>query len=103
MNKTEMAAKLAKKCDLSQAKAAEVIGAIFDTEAGEGIIAVELDAGDGRHGARCAEEMKPSLVRAFAKPVLVFERLDQLEDPGHHVFEILCPDIPAAKFPSYGR
>ncbi len=45
MNKTEMAKKLAKKTDLTQAKAAEVIDAIFSTKPGEGIIAVELDAG----------------------------------------------------------
>ncbi len=45
MNKTELAEKLADKCDLSKAKAAEVIGCIFDTDAGKGIIAVELDAG----------------------------------------------------------
>jgi DNA-binding protein HU-beta len=45
MNKTEMAQKLAKKTDLTQAKAAEVLDAIFSTKPGEGIIAVELDAG----------------------------------------------------------
>jgi DNA-binding protein HU-beta len=45
MNKTEMAKKLAKKADLSEAKAVDVINAIFSTDAGEGIIAVELDAG----------------------------------------------------------
>jgi DNA-binding protein HU-beta len=45
MNKAEMAEKLAKQCDLSKAKAAEVVSAIFDTEPGHGIIAVELDAG----------------------------------------------------------
>ncbi len=45
MNKKEMAAKLAKTCGLSQAKAAEVINAIFDARPGKGIIAVELDAG----------------------------------------------------------
>ncbi|MEZ5176439.1 MAG: HU family DNA-binding protein [Acidimicrobiia bacterium] len=45
MNKTEMAKKLAKQTDLSQAKAAEVIDAIFSSESGHGIIAVELDAG----------------------------------------------------------
>ena len=45
MNKKEMAAKLAKKCNLSQAKAAEVITAIFSCDDGQGIIAVELDAG----------------------------------------------------------
>ena len=45
MNKSEMAAKLASTCDLTQAKAAEVINAIFDTKPGSGIIAIELDAG----------------------------------------------------------
>ena len=45
MNKTEMAEKLAQKCDLSKAKAAEVVSCIFDTDPGQGIIAVELDAG----------------------------------------------------------
>ena len=45
MNKTEMAAKLAKKTDLTNAKATEVIDAIFSTVPGQGIIAVELDAG----------------------------------------------------------
>lgn len=44
MNKTEMASKLAKKADLSLAKAAEVIDIIFSSESGNGIIAVELDA-----------------------------------------------------------
>ena len=45
MNKTELAAKLAKKTGLSEAKAYEVVNAIFSTADGEGIIAVELDAG----------------------------------------------------------
>ncbi|HEX6947635.1 MAG TPA: HU family DNA-binding protein [Acidimicrobiia bacterium] len=45
MNKTEMADKLAKKADISKAKAAEIIDIIFSTKDGEGIIAVELDAG----------------------------------------------------------
>jgi len=45
MNKTEMAEKLAKKCDLSKAKAVEVVNTIFETDSGKGIIAVELDAG----------------------------------------------------------
>jgi DNA-binding protein HU-beta len=40
-----MSKKLADKCDLTQAKAAEVIDAIFSTEDGKGIIAIELDAG----------------------------------------------------------
>ena len=45
MNKTEMAEKLAKKCDLPKTKAMEVVNTIFETGAGSGIIAVELDAG----------------------------------------------------------
>ena len=45
MNKTEMAEKLARKCDISQSKAQEIISCIFDTKPGSGIIAVELDAG----------------------------------------------------------
>ncbi len=45
MTKAEMATKLSAKCDLSQAKAAEVIECIFSTKGGEGIIAIELDAG----------------------------------------------------------
>jgi len=45
VNKTEMAQKLAKKSDLSQSKAQEVINTIFDTKSGHGIIATELDAG----------------------------------------------------------
>lgn len=45
MNKTELAQKLAKKCDLSQSQAQDIINAIFDTRPGQGIIAVELDAG----------------------------------------------------------
>jgi nucleoid DNA-binding protein len=45
MNKTEFAQKLAKKSGLSQAKALEIIDIIFSAKSGEGIIAVELDAG----------------------------------------------------------
>ena len=45
MNKTELAAKLAKKTGLSESKAYEVVNSIFSTASGEGIIAVELDAG----------------------------------------------------------
>lgn len=44
MNKSEMAEKLAKKCDISQSKALECVNTIFDTKPGHGIIAVELDA-----------------------------------------------------------
>ncbi len=45
MTKKEMAAKLANKTGLSNAKAAEILSAIFDANPGKGIIAVELDAG----------------------------------------------------------
>jgi DNA-binding protein HU-beta len=45
VNKSEMADKLADKADISKAKASEIIDIIFSTKDGEGIIAVELDAG----------------------------------------------------------
>ena len=45
MNKKELSAKLAKNTGLSQAKAGEVVNAIFDARPGKGIIAIELDAG----------------------------------------------------------
>lgn len=45
MNKSEMAAKLAQKTGMTQAKATDVVNAIFDTKPGHGIIATELDAG----------------------------------------------------------
>ncbi|HSH74328.1 MAG TPA: HU family DNA-binding protein [Longimicrobiales bacterium] len=45
MTKDDFAAKLAEKADLSKAKARDVIDCIFSTEPGEGIIAIELDAG----------------------------------------------------------
>lgn len=45
MNKTEFAQKLAKKAGVSQAKALEILDIIFSAKSGEGIIAVELDAG----------------------------------------------------------
>ncbi len=45
MNKSEMAEKLAAKCEISQTKAAEVVTCIFDTKPRHGIIAIELDAG----------------------------------------------------------
>ena len=45
MNKTELSAKLAAKTGLTKAQAADVVNALFDTEPGEGIIAIELDAG----------------------------------------------------------
>ncbi len=45
MNKSELAEKLARKCDISQSKASEIVGEIFETKPGQGIIATELDAG----------------------------------------------------------
>jgi len=45
VNKTEMADKLAKQADISKAKAADIVEIIFSTKSGDGIIAVELDAG----------------------------------------------------------
>jgi len=45
MNKTEFAQKLAKKADISQAKALEIVDHVFSAKPREGIIAVELDAG----------------------------------------------------------
>ncbi|MFT7624324.1 MAG: DNA-binding protein HU-beta [Myxococcota bacterium] len=45
MNKTDFVATLATKCEISKAKAAEVVDSIFDANPGNGIIAVELDAG----------------------------------------------------------
>lgn len=46
MNKSEMAAKLAAKCDVPVGKANEIVDCIFSTKSGEGIIATALDAGD---------------------------------------------------------
>ena len=40
-----MAQKLARQTGMTQAAASEVVDAIFSTESGQGIIAVELDAG----------------------------------------------------------
>ncbi len=45
MNKTEMAAAVAGKTGISQAKAGEVLDAIFSTVPGQGIIAAELQSG----------------------------------------------------------
>ncbi len=45
MNKTEVAERLAKECELSKTKAMEVVNTLFDTDPGTGIIAKELDAG----------------------------------------------------------
>lgn len=46
MNKKELIAKLAKSTGLSQAKAGEVLNALFDAESGKGLIAIELDQGN---------------------------------------------------------
>lgn len=45
MNKTELVDKLAHETGLTKVKASEVVNALFDTDPGKGIIAVELDAG----------------------------------------------------------
>jgi len=45
MNKTELTKKLAKKTGLSLKDSEAAVNAIFDANPGEGIIAVELDAG----------------------------------------------------------
>lgn len=45
MNKTELIDKLAKQTGLTKVQAAEAVNALFDTTPGNGIIAVELDAG----------------------------------------------------------
>ena len=44
MNKTEMAMKLAKKAELSQGKAAEILDVMFSAQPRKGIIATALDA-----------------------------------------------------------
>ncbi|MCB9730434.1 MAG: HU family DNA-binding protein [Deltaproteobacteria bacterium] len=46
MTKKELADKLAKKSDISKAKALELVNAIFDSRSGHGIIATALDAGE---------------------------------------------------------
>ena len=45
MTKDEFAEKLANRIDIPKSKANDAIDAIFSTEPGKGIIAVELDAG----------------------------------------------------------
>ena len=50
MNRSEFAEKLAKKAEIPQTRARQILDIIFSTETREGIIAVELDAGrDGIH------------------------------------------------------
>jgi DNA-binding protein HU-beta len=46
VNKTEIAQKLARKAGMTQSVALDIVDTIFSTEPGEGIIAVELDAGN---------------------------------------------------------
>lgn len=46
MTKKELAAKLAKKASLSQAKANEILTLLFSADPNEGLIALELDAGN---------------------------------------------------------
>lgn len=45
MTKDEFAEKLAGKTDVSKSKAKDIIDAVFSTDARQGIIATELDAG----------------------------------------------------------
>ena len=75
MNKKEMADKLAGKTDLTKAKAAEVIEAIFSTKPGEGIIAGfgkfgtrSRAARKGRNPATGAEIMIAATKYAYFKP-----------------------------------
>lgn len=46
MTKTDLIAKLAEKCDLSQKDSRSIIEAIFNTEPREGILANALEAGE---------------------------------------------------------
>jgi nucleoid DNA-binding protein len=65
VNKKEMVEKLASRTGLTKTKSAEVVEEIFSTKPGEGIIAVELDAGRkveiagfGKFGTRSRSERK---------------------------------------------
>jgi DNA-binding protein HU-beta len=93
MNKTEMAEKLAGQTDISRAKAIEVIDAIFSTESGHGIIAVELDAdrdvsiaGFGKFESRkrgAREGRNPATgetIQIAAKKVAAFKAAKGLKD-----------------------
>lgn len=93
MNKTEMAEKLAGQTDISRAKAIEVIDAIFSTDPGKGIIAVELDAdrdvsiaGFGKFEARrrgAREGRNPATgetIQIAAKKVAAFKAAKGLKD-----------------------
>ncbi len=101
MNKKEMAEKLAKKADISQAKAADVINIIFSSKPGTGIIATELDAGRkvqipgfGTFGTKrgAKAEVKPQRAtkapaaiaktkrKVRPKPIVVFKPAKGLKD-----------------------
>lgn len=93
MNKTEMAEKLAGQTDISRAKAIEVVDAIFSTDSGKGIIAVELDAdrdvsiaGFGKFEARkrsAREGRNPATgatIQIAAKKVAAFKAAKGLKD-----------------------
>jgi len=93
VNKTEMAQKLARQTGLTNAKALEVVEAIFSSEPRKGIIAVELDAereisiaGFGkfetrRRPARDARNPRTGeTVRVAAKKVAVFRPAKGLKD-----------------------
>ena len=93
MNKTELAAKLAKQTELTQAKALEVVESIFSSESGHGIIAVELDAdrdvsiaGFGKFETRnrkAREGRNPATgatIQIAAKKVVAFKPAKGLKD-----------------------
>ena len=93
MNKTEMAKKLASKTRITQGDAADVVDAIFSTEDGKGIIAVELDAGrkvlisgfgtfETRHrGARMGRNPATgAAIHIAAKNVAAFKAAKGLKD-----------------------
>jgi len=93
MNKTELAAKLAKQTDLTQAKAQEVVESIFSSDSGHGIIAVELDAdrevaiaGFGKFETRnrkAREGRNPATgatIQIAAKKVVAFKPAKGLKD-----------------------
>ena len=93
MNKTELAKKLASKTGMTQGDAADVVDAIFSTEDGKGIIAVELDAGwkvsisgfgtfETRHrGARMGRNPATgAAIHIAAKNVAAFKAAKGLKD-----------------------
>ncbi len=85
MNKRGMAEKLAAKCDLSRAKALEVINCIFDTKPGHGIIAIELAAG------------REVSIAGFGK----FETRSRASRQGRNPATGATIFIPAKKYPAF--